>query len=114
SPILRDIATSTPEPWHTVPSLPIAPPVTGYPELAGWRDEPGAGHPGEVSSALVPVPVPLDPTGVGARGQRPRPLGDQRRRSLIEALRIAAGSGRLKRLMGRALLRRRGRATISL
>src|SRR5262249_31107455 len=94
-PISLDRAASAPEPRHTEPSRRIAPPVTVDPELASWRDKPGAGHPGEVPSTLVPIPVSLDPAGVGTGGHNPRPLGDVGRRSLIEVLGIAAGGGRL-------------------
>src|SRR5262249_50069258 len=54
-----------PEAGDAIPTLVVASPVAVDPEVSGGRVAPGSGDPDEVFAAGIPLPVTLDPLGLG-------------------------------------------------
>src|SRR5208337_2428849 len=90
-----------PEAGDAIPAVLIALPVAIDPESTWRRHPPRTRYPDIILAAWIPLPVSLDPLGIGAGRIDRGPFADRGWRGLRHVNRIAVLAGRQKRLVER-------------
>ena len=91
-----------PETGDAIPAVLVALPVAIDPESTWRRHPPRPRYPDIILAAWVPLPVSLNPLGIGAGRIDGGPFADRGRRGLGHVNRIAVLAGRQKRLVERS------------